>query len=85
MLETALDVQPVDLMAARLQMALSLGWHIIIACYGVGMPAITVLAEWLGHRTGDPNYALLARRWAKAMGVLFAVGAVSGPILSFEM
>jgi cytochrome d ubiquinol oxidase subunit I len=85
MLETALDVQPVDLMAARLQMALSLGWHIIIACYGVGMPAITVLAEWRGHRTGDPNYALLARRWAKAMGVLFAVGAVSGTILSFEM
>jgi cytochrome d ubiquinol oxidase subunit I len=72
-------------MAARLQMALSLGWHIIIACYGVGMPAITVLAEWRGHRTGDPNYALLARRWAKAMGVLFAVGAVSGTILSFEM
>ncbi|MCU1563879.1 MAG: cytochrome ubiquinol oxidase subunit [Arthrobacter sp.] len=85
MLETALDVQPIDLMAARLQMALSLGWHIIIACYGVGMPAITVLAEWRGHRTGDPNYALLARRWAKAMGVLFAVGAVSGTILSFEM
>jgi cytochrome d ubiquinol oxidase subunit I len=85
LLETALDVQPVDLMAARMQMALSLGWHIVIACFGVGMPAITVLAEWLGHRTGDPNYALLARRWAKAMGVLFAVGAVSGTILSFEM
>lgn len=85
LLETALDVQPVDLLAARMQMALSLGWHIIIACFGVGMPAITVLAEWRGHRTGDPNYALLARRWAKAMGVLFAVGAVSGTILSFEM
>jgi cytochrome d ubiquinol oxidase subunit I len=49
------------------------------------MPAITVLAEWRGHRTGDANYALLARRWARAMGVLFAVGAVSGTILSFEM
>ncbi|MEX5258416.1 cytochrome ubiquinol oxidase subunit I [Kocuria arenosa] len=72
-------------MAARMQMALSLGWHIIIACFGVGMPAITVLAEWRGHRTGDANYALLARRWAKVMGVLFAVGAVSGTILSFEM
>jgi cytochrome d ubiquinol oxidase subunit I len=85
LLETALEVQPVDLMAARMQMALSLGWHIVIACFGVGMPAITVLAEWRGHRTGDPVYALLARRWAKAMGVLFAVGAVSGTILSFEM
>ncbi|MFF4194998.1 cytochrome ubiquinol oxidase subunit I [Nonomuraea sp. NPDC001831] len=75
----------VDLGAARMQMALSLGWHIIIACLGVGMPAITLLAEWRGHRTGDNNYRLLARRWARALGVLFAVGAVSGTILSFEM
>ncbi|YCK35839.1 cytochrome ubiquinol oxidase subunit I [Actinomadura sp. ATCC 39365] len=75
----------VDLDAARMQMALSLGWHIVIACLGVGMPAITLLAEWRGHRTGDNNYRLLARRWARALGVLFAVGAVSGTILSFEM
>ncbi|MFD7438376.1 cytochrome ubiquinol oxidase subunit I [Streptomyces sp. NPDC059861] len=74
-----------DLGAARMQMALSLGWHIILACLGVGMPAITLIAEWRGHRTGDLNYRLLARRWARAMGVLFAVGAVSGTILSFEM
>ncbi len=74
-----------DLGAARMQMALSLGWHIILACFGVGMPAITLIAEWRGRRTGDVNYRLLARRWAKAMGVLFAVGAVSGTILSFEM
>ncbi|MDA0564146.1 cytochrome ubiquinol oxidase subunit I [Streptomonospora sp. S1-112] len=78
-------VNPHNLMAARLQMALSLGWHIIVACLGVGMPAITLIAEWRGHRTGDPHVQLLARRWAKAMGVLFAVGAVSGTILSFEM
>jgi cytochrome d ubiquinol oxidase subunit I len=76
---------PADLGAARMQMALSLGWHIIVACLGVGMPAITLLAEWRGHRTGDEHYRVLARRWAKAMGVLFAVGAVSGTILSFEM
>ncbi|MGH3786570.1 MAG: cytochrome ubiquinol oxidase subunit I [Pseudonocardiaceae bacterium] len=74
-----------DLAAARMQMALSLGWHIVVACLGVGMPAITLIAEWRGHRTGDPAYRLLARRWARAMGVLFAVGAVSGTILSFEM
>ncbi|MFI6521918.1 cytochrome ubiquinol oxidase subunit I [Spirillospora sp. NPDC050679] len=74
-----------DLGAARMQMALSLGWHIILACLGVGMPAITLFAEWRGHRTGDLHYRLLARRWARAMGVLFAVGAVSGTILSFEM
>ncbi|GAA3970448.1 cytochrome ubiquinol oxidase subunit I [Actinomadura viridis] len=74
-----------DLLAARTQMALSLGWHIVLACLGVAMPALTLLAEWRGHRTGDDHYRLLARRWARAMGVLFAVGAVSGTILSFEM
>ncbi|MCO1661074.1 cytochrome ubiquinol oxidase subunit I [Pseudonocardia humida] len=74
-----------DLAAARMQMALSLGWHIVVACLGVGMPALTLIAEWRGYRTGDPAYRLLARRWARAMGVLFAVGAVSGTILSFEM
>ncbi len=83
---TALDaVNPADLVAARSQMALSLGWHIIVASLGVAMPAITLIAEWRGHRTGEVAYRLLARRWAKAMGVLFAVGAVSGTILSFEM
>jgi cytochrome bd ubiquinol oxidase subunit I len=85
LVDVVAEVQPVDLMAARMQMALSLGWHIIVACFGVGMPAITLLAEWRGHRTGDVNYRLLARRWARVMGVLFAVGAVSGTILSFEM
>jgi cytochrome d ubiquinol oxidase subunit I len=85
LVDVVAEVQPVDLMAARMQMALSLGWHIIVACLGVGMPVITLLAEWRGHRTGDVNYRLLARRWARVMGVLFAVGAVSGTILSFEM
>src|SRR5262245_6715896 len=66
-------------------MALSLGWHIILACLGVGMPAVTAFAEWRGIRTGRAHYLELAHRWAKAMGVLFAVGAVSGTILSFEM
>src|ERR1700735_945211 len=71
--------------AARSQMGFSLGWHIILACLGVGMPGLVLFAEWRGWRTGDPWYQLLARRWAKALGVLFAVGAVSGTILSFEM
>ena len=74
-----------DLFAARSQMALSLGWHIIVACLGVGFPALVLLAEWRGLRTGDPVWQLLARRWARALGVLFAVGAVSGTILSFEL
>lgn len=76
---------PGDFAAARTQMAFSLGWHIIIACFGVAMPALTLWAEWRGHRTGDVAYRLLARRWARTMGVLFAVGAISGTILSFEM
>lgn len=77
-------VQP-DLLAARWQMALSLGWHIVIASFGVGFPALILMAEWIGERRGDEVYVRLARRWAKAAGVLFAVGAVSGTILSFEM
>jgi cytochrome d ubiquinol oxidase subunit I len=76
---------PADLAAAREQMALSLGWHIILACLGVGLPALTAFVEWRGMRGGEPAYTALAHRWAKAMGVLFAVGAVSGTILSFEM
>ncbi len=83
---------PADMVAARTQMALSLGWHIVLACFGVAMPAFTIYAEWRGQRaaragaTGDADvYTTLAHRWARAMGVLFAVGAVSGTILSFEM
>jgi cytochrome d ubiquinol oxidase subunit I len=74
-----------DLAAARAQMGFSLAWHIVLACLGVGLPLLTVLAEWRGIRTGEAHVRLLARRWARAMGVLFAVGAVSGTILSFEM
>ena len=75
----------VNPVAARSQMGLSLGAHIILACFGVGMPAVILFAEWRGIRTDDPTYRLLARRWARVLGVLFAVGAVSGTILSIEM
>jgi Cytochrome bd-type quinol oxidase, subunit 1 len=78
-----IPLQP-DLLAARWQMALSLGWHIVIACFGVGFPVLILFAEWLGLR-GDKVYLALAQRWARAAGVLFAIGAVSGTILSFEM
>lgn len=74
-----------DLVAARLQMAVSLGWHIVLACLGVGFPALTLLAQWRAVRTGDQGWFLLARRWAKGLAVVFAVGAVSGTILSFEL
>jgi cytochrome d ubiquinol oxidase subunit I len=74
-----------NLRPARMQMALSLGWHIVLACLGVGLPGLTAFAEWRGIRTGQAAYTRLAHRWARAMGVLFAVGAVSGTILSFEL
>ncbi len=76
---------PPDLLAARMQMAMSLGWHIVIACFGVGMPALVLIAEWRGIRRSDSDAMRLARRWASVLAVLFAVGAVSGTILSFEL
>ena len=74
-----------NLYPARMQMALSLGWHIIFSCFGVAFPAIVVFTEWRAHRRGNPDLERLAHTWAKAMGVLFAAGAVSGTLLSFEM
>src|ERR1700726_2554206 len=65
-------------------MGLSLGWHIVFAWLGVGFPVLILIAEWRGIH-GDPDSMRLARKWAKVAGVLFAVGAVSGTILSFEM
>jgi len=62
-----------NLVPARAQMALSLGWHIILACLGVGLPALILVAEWRGLR-GDADAMRLARRWSQAAGVLFAVG-----------
>jgi len=73
-----------DLTAAREQMALSLGFHIVFAVLGVGMPTLMVWAEWRGLRRNDPLWTALARRWSKAVAVLFAVGAVSGTVLSIE-
>jgi cytochrome bd ubiquinol oxidase subunit I len=74
-----------DLLAARLQMAVSLGFHILFAVAGMAMPLLMVLAEWRHHRTGDRVYRELAERWAKGTAILFAVGAISGTVLSFEL
>jgi cytochrome d ubiquinol oxidase subunit I len=74
-----------DLLAARTQMAISLGFHIVFAEIGIAMPLLMVLAEWRWRRTGDAAYRELAMRWAKGTAVLFAVGAVSGTVLSFEL
>jgi len=72
------------LLPARNQMALSLGWHIILACFGMAFPAMIFVLHRRGLR-GDDDALELAKRWSKVAGVLFAIGAVSGTILSFEM
>ena len=74
-----------DLLAARSQMAVSLAFHIIFAVIGIAMPVLMVLAERRWQRTGDAAYLDLAKRWAKGSAILFAVGAVSGTVLSFEL
>ena len=74
-----------NLLPARLQMAFTLGFHIVLACLGVGMPVLMLAAEWRFLKTGDELWRTLARRWSKAFAVLFAVGAVTGTVLSFEL
>jgi cytochrome d ubiquinol oxidase subunit I len=74
-----------DLLAARGQMAVSLAFHIIFAVAGIGMPLMMVIAEGAFLRSGIPEYRHLATRWAKGTAILFAVGAVSGTVLSFEL
>jgi cytochrome d ubiquinol oxidase subunit I len=74
-----------SLAAARLQMGLSLGFHIIFAVIGMAMPVMMVVSEWLWLRTKNPAYLDLTKRWAKGTAILFAVGAVSGTVLSFEL
>jgi len=74
-----------DLLAARSQMAMSLAFHIIFAAIGIAMPLLMIIAEWKWLRTKDDIYLTLAKRWAKGTAILFAVGAVSGTVLSFEL
>lgn len=71
--------------AARFQMAYSLFFHMIFAALGVGMPALLAAAEYLHLRTKDPQYLRLAGTWARATAVLFAIGAVSGTGIAFEL
>ena len=74
-----------DLLAARSQMGISLAFHIVFALVGIGMPLLMVVAERRWLATGDEIYHELAQRWAKGTAILFAVGAVSGTVLSFEL
>ena len=73
-----------NLEAARSQMAFTLGFHIILASLGVAFPAMMLIANYRGLRRDDADALLLARRWSKVVAVTFAVGAVTGTVLSFE-
>src|SRR5256714_10021462 len=80
-----LPLASTHLLLAREQMAFTLGTHIVLASLGVAFPAITLIANYRGWKKNDADSMELARRWSKVMAVTFAVGAVTGTVLSFEM
>jgi cytochrome d ubiquinol oxidase subunit I len=78
-------MEPSQLLPAREQMAFTLGFHIILVPFGLAFTFLMLVAEWRGLRRGDRDALVLARRWSQVAAVLFAVGAVSGTVLSFEL
>jgi cytochrome bd ubiquinol oxidase subunit I len=85
-LATALGpVEQQHLLDARQMQALSFAVHIPLVCFGIAFPAMVLFVEWLYLRSGDELYRTLARRWTRVMVALFAVGVITGTILSFEM
>src|SRR5580700_6101207 len=70
---------------ARQMQALSFSVHIPLVCFGIALPSLVLFAEWLYARTGDRVYYTVARRWSRVMVTLFAVGVITGTLLSFEM
>jgi len=86
LLAAALDPVYQDyLLEARQMQAMSFAVHIPIVCFGIAFPALVMFVEWLHLRTGNPIYRTLSKRWSKVMAALFAVGVVTGTILSFEL
>jgi cytochrome bd ubiquinol oxidase subunit I len=73
------------LLQARQMQALSFAVHIPLVCFGIAFPSLILFAEWRFLRSGDELYRTLARRWTRVMAALFAVGVITGTILSFEM
>src|SRR4051812_27826230 len=78
-------VEQHHLLQAREMQALSFAVHIPLVCFGIAFPAMVMFVEWLYLRTGDELYRTIARRWTRVMVALFAVGVITGTILSFEM
>src|SRR5437660_12058105 len=73
------------LLEARQMQALSFAVHIPLVAFGISFPAMVLFVEWMHRRTGDPLYRTLARRWSRVMVALFAIGVITGTIVSFEM
>ncbi|MDQ6841353.1 MAG: cytochrome ubiquinol oxidase subunit I [Actinomycetota bacterium] len=87
-LSLAAAFAPVDqhyLLEARQMQALSFAVHIPLVAFAISFPTMVLFVEWLGLRTGDPLYLTLARRWTRVIVALFAVGVITGTVLSFEM
>jgi cytochrome d ubiquinol oxidase subunit I len=74
-----------DFIAARSQMAISLGFHIVYSCIGMVMPVFMAISHYKWIKTGDPVYKNITQAWSKGVAIFFATGAVSGTILSFEL
>jgi cytochrome bd ubiquinol oxidase subunit I len=74
-----------DLLAARAQMAISLGFHIIFAAIGIAMPFFMAISHWKWLKTKERVYLDLTKAWSKGVAIFFATGAVSGTVLSFEL
>ncbi|MDB5124220.1 MAG: putative cytochrome bd menaquinol oxidase subunit [Mucilaginibacter sp.] len=74
-----------DFIAARSQMAISLGFHIVYSCIGMVMPVFMAISHYKWIKTGDPVYKNVTQAWSKGVAIFFATGAVSGTILSFEL
>jgi cytochrome d ubiquinol oxidase subunit I len=83
--QTVAAADPPQLLPAREMMAFTLGFHIVLVPFGVALTFITLIANYRALRLGDTDALVLARRWSQVAAVLFAVGAVSGTVLSFEM
>lgn len=78
-------VEQEHLLEARQMQALSFAAHIPLVCFGIAFPAMVLAMEWWSLRTGDPLHRTIARRWSRVMIALFAVGVITGTVLSFEM
>jgi cytochrome bd ubiquinol oxidase subunit I len=74
-----------SLLAARVQMGNSLAFHIIFSVLSVGLPLLLCIAEGLALWHKDPVWMAIARRWSKAVALIFVIGAVSGTVISFEL